>query len=156
MAAPLTQEALEERKALLRRFRELLQKQRDKFQNYLQVLEHQKTDIESGDVDALVAHVEMEQGIVGEIYAFQKVIDPMEDLYRAAYPSAAEDDIPALKSTLSDLREEVARRNADNRKILKQRMEMLRSEIMSVNNPYAKRRSVYADSGEASLLDLKG
>jgi hypothetical protein len=156
MAAPLTQEALEERKALLRRFRELLQRQRDKFQNYLQVLEHQKTDIETGDVDALVAHVEMEQGIVGEIYAFQKVIDPMEDLYRAAYPSAAEDDIPALKSTLSDLREEVARRNADNRKLLKQRMEMLRSEIMSVNNPYAKRRSVYADSGEASLLDLKG
>lgn len=156
MAAPLTDAALEERKALLRRFRELLQKQREKFNHYLDVLDHEKADIETGDVDALVAHVEMEQGIVSEIYSFQKVIDPMEDLYRAVYPSAAEDDIPALKSTLEDLRSEVVTRNADNRKLLKQRMEMLRGEIMSVNNPYAKRRSVYADSGNASLLDIKG
>ena len=156
MAAPLSDATLEERKALLRRFRELLQKQRDKFHTYLEVLDHQKADIETGDVDALVAHVEIEQGIVGEIFAFQKVIEPLEDLYRAAYPSASEDDIPALKSTLEDLKTEVVERNTENRKLLKQRMEMLRHEIMSVNNPYSKRKSIYADAGEASLLDLKG
>ena len=156
MAAPLSEAALEERKDLLRRFRDLLQKQRDKFHHYLEVLDHQRTDIESGDVDALVAHVELEQGIVGEIFTFQKVIDPLEDLYRAAYPSAAEDDIPALKTTLEDLKAEVVQRNTENRKLLKQRMEMLRHEIMSVNSPYAKRKSVYADAGDAGLLDIKG
>lgn len=156
MAAALTEAALEERKDLLRRFRDLLQKQRDKFHHYLEVLDHQKTDIESGDVDALVAHVELEQGIVGEIFAFQKVIDPLEDLYRAAYPSAAEDDIPALKATLEDLKTEVVQRNDENRKLLKQRMEMLRHEIMSVNSPYARKKSVYADAGDAGLVDIKG
>lgn len=156
MASTLTDAALEERKALLRRFRDLLQKQREKFHHYLEVLDHQKSDIETGDVDALVSHVELEQGIVGEIFAFQKVIDPLEDLYRAAYPSAAEDDIPALKSTLEDLKNEVVQRNTENRKLLKQRMDMLRHEILSVNNPYAKRKSVYADAGDAGLVDLKG
>ena len=76
----LSQEELSQRVAVLRRFRELLQRQRDKFSQYLQLLEHQKGDIESGDVDALVSHVELEQGIVSEIFAVQKVIDPLETM----------------------------------------------------------------------------
>ncbi|HSV55509.1 MAG TPA: hypothetical protein VLH39_00185 [Magnetospirillaceae bacterium] len=156
MTEALSQSALQERRNLLLRFRELLRRQRDKFRSYLEVLDHQRTDIESGDVDALVSHVELEQGIVGEIFAFQKVIDPMEDLYRAAYPSAAEDDIPALKVTLEELKTEVMLRNENNRRLLKQRMDLLRHEIMSVNNPYARKKSVYADAGEAGLVDLKG
>jgi hypothetical protein len=148
--------ALEERKAILRRFRELLLQQREKFSKYLAVLDHQKIDIEKGDVDALVAHVELEQQIVSEIYTFQKAVDPLEDLYRAAYPHASDTEIPQIKSTLENMRKEIATRNAENRLLLKQRMEMIRHEIMSVRNPFAKKKSVYADSGEASLIDIKG
>ena len=81
----LSQTELDQRVAVLKRFRELLASQRDKFRSYMDLLDHQKRDIESGDVDALVAHVEAEQGIVAEIFAVQKVIAPLEDLYRAVY-----------------------------------------------------------------------
>lgn len=149
--------AVEERKAILRRFRELLIAQREKFSKYLTVLDHQRSDIQKGDVDALVAHVELEQQIVSEIFTFQKAVDPLEDLYRSAYPNATETEIPRIKSTLETMRTEVSARNAENRLLLKQRMEMIREEIKSVRaNPFNKKKSIYADSGEASLIDIKG
>ncbi|MGD9940944.1 MAG: flagellar biosynthesis protein FlgN [Clostridia bacterium] len=174
----LSQAELDQRVAVLKRFRELLANQRDKFRSYMDLLDHQKHDIESGDVDALVAHVEAEQGIVAEIFAVQKVIAPLEDLYRAVYPagaSAAADGqatdsdagqssaagegpqgISELKTTLEALKNEVVQRNTENQALLKQRMDMLRHQIMSVNNPYKKRKSVYAQSAEPENLDIQG
>jgi hypothetical protein len=152
----LTQKELDERVSVLKRFRELLVRQRDKFRDYLDVLDKQRSDIEKGDVDALVAHVEMEQGMVAEIFAVQKVIDPLEDMYRAAYRGADPEGLPELKETLVQLKNEVVTRNTENQALLKQRMEMLRHEIMSVNNPYAKRKSVYSQASEPKALDIKG
>lgn len=156
MAEQLSRAELDERVAVLKRFRELLSRQRDKFRDYLELLDRQKTDIVEGDVDALVAHVEAEQAIVAEIFAVQKVIDPMEDLYRMAYRGAEPEGLPELRDTLSNLKEEVAGRNAENRSLLKQRMDMLRHQIMSIRNPYAKKKSVYAESAEPSALDISG
>jgi len=152
---------LERRTAILRRFRELLVDQRNKFEKYLNVLDHEKGDIESGDVDKLVAHVELEESIVSEIYTFQKVIDPLEDLYRAAYPPGSEGapqshDIPAIKGALVELRTEVLKRNEENRTLLKRRMEILRGEMMSLRGPLSVKRSVYAEQGSGSILDIKG
>jgi hypothetical protein len=174
----LSQAELDQRVAVLKRFRELLASQRDKFRSYMDLLDHQKRDIESGDVDALVAHVEAEQGIVAEIFAVQKVIAPLEDLYRAVYHSGnaagaagqgtdgnlpgssavgqGPQGIPELKSTLEALKNEVVQRNAENQALLKQRIDMLRHQIMSVNNPYTKRKSVYAQAPEPENLDIQG
>jgi hypothetical protein len=171
----LSQAELDQRVAVLKRFRELLASQRDKFRSYMDLLDHQKRDIESGDVDALVAHVEAEQGIVAEIFAVQKVIAPLEDMYRAVYhagggegspshpadgtgskPGDGPQGISELQKTLDALKDEVVQRNAENQALLKQRMEMLRHQIMSVNNPYAKRKSVYAQAAEPENLDIQG
>jgi len=152
----LSRQELDERVAVLKRFRELLVRQRDKFHDYMGLLDRQRSDIENGDVDALVAHVELEQGIVSEIFAVQKVIDPLEDMYRSAYAGAAPEGVDELRSTLSTLKEEVVTRNTANRALLKQRMDMLRHQIMSVNNPYAKRKSVYSSAAEPTALDIKG
>ncbi|PKL09838.1 MAG: flagellar biosynthesis protein FlgN [Spirochaetae bacterium HGW-Spirochaetae-7] len=154
--ARLSREDLDKRVAVLKRFRELLVRQRDKFRDYMTLLESQRSDIEKGDVDALVAHVELEQGIVSDIFAVQKVIDPLEDMYRSAYKGQEPEGVAELRSTLSELKDEVIVRNTENRALLKQRMEMLRHEIMSVNNPYAKRKSVYASAPEPTALDIKG
>lgn len=146
-----------QRVAALRRFRELLVQQRTKFENYLRVLDHERTDIESGDVDRLAAHVELEEAIVSEIFTFQKVIDPLEQIYRAAYPAAGQDpELPALRGTLEELRREVLRRNAENRALLKRKMELVRAEIAGFRNPLASRSSVYARQGEGSLVDIQG
>ncbi|MFH2115157.1 MAG: flagellar biosynthesis protein FlgN [Spirochaetota bacterium] len=174
----LSQAELDQRVAVLKRFRELLASQRDKFRSYMNLLDHQKRDIESGDVDALVAHVEAEQGIVAEIFAVQKVIAPLEDMYRAVYTAGgvgteasqalagdttginASGDGPhgisELKNTLETLKNEVVQRNAENQALLKQRMDMLRHQIMSVNNPYTKRKSVYTQAPEPENLDIRG
>ncbi|HOZ72404.1 MAG TPA: flagellar export chaperone FlgN [Spirochaetales bacterium] len=152
----LSRQELDERVAVLKRFRELLVRQRDKFNEYMSLLERQRTDIESGDVDALVAHVELEQGIVSEIFAVQKVIEPLEDMYRSAYRGAEPEGVAELRSTLSELKDEVVVRNSENRALLKQRMDMLRHEIMSVGNPYAKRKSVYGSAAEPRALDIRG
>jgi hypothetical protein len=152
-----TNDELGQRVAALRRFRELLVQQRTKFENYLKVLDHERADIESGDVDKLAAHVEIEEAIVSEIFTFQKVIDPLEQIYRAAYPAAAEDpDLPELRGTLDTLKSEVLRRNAENRALLKRKMEVVRAEIAGFRNPLASRSSVYARQGEGSLVDIRG
>lgn len=150
-----TQE-LNQRVAILKRFRELLLQQRDKFRNYMDLLDHQQEAIASDNVDALVQHVEAEQAIVADIFSLQKVIDPLEDMYRAAYKGAEPEWVPELRSTIETLKTEVVNRNAENRKLLKQHMEMLRHEIMSINNPYAKKKSIYADTPEPRALDIKG
>ncbi len=150
-----TQE-LHQRVAILKRFRELLMQQRDKFRNYMDLLDHQQEAIASDNVDALVQHVEAEQAIVADIFALQKVIDPLEDMYRAAYKGAEPEWVPELRSTIETLKTEVVNRNAENRKLLKQHMEMLRHEIMNINNPYTKKKSIYADTPEPRALDIKG
>ncbi|HAP42890.1 MAG: hypothetical protein A2087_05985 [Spirochaetes bacterium GWD1_61_31] len=149
-------EEMNQRVAVLKRFRELLVRQRDKFRDYLKVLDNQRADIENGDVDALVVHVEAEQGMVAEIFAVQKVIDPLEDMYRAAYHGAAPEGIDDLKASLGELQTEVVKRNGQNQVLLKQRVEMLRHEIMTINNPYSKRKSVYSGNPEPRALDIKG
>lgn len=152
----LSKEELNQRVLVLKRFRELLVRQRNKFNDYMALVERQRSDIQNGDVDALVRHVEVEQGIVADIFAVQKVIDPLEDMYRAAYSGAEPDGIAELRSTLDELKDEIVVRNAQNRALLKQRMDMLRHEIMSINNPYAKRKSVYTSSAEPTALDIEG
>jgi hypothetical protein len=150
-------EELGQRVAALRRFRELLVQQRTKFESYLTLLDHERSDIESGDVDKLAAHVEMEEAIVSEIFTFQKVIDPLEQIYKAAYPAAAEDpELPELRGTLDELKGEVLRRNAENRALLKRKMDLVRAEIAGFRNPLAARASVYARQGEGSLVNIEG
>jgi hypothetical protein len=155
--AARTNDEIGQRVATLKRFRELLVQQRAKFENYLTVLDHERTDIESGDVDRLAAHVELEEAIVSEIFTFQKVIDPMEEMYRAAYPAAGEDpELPALRGTLDELKDEVLRRNAENRALLKRQMDIVRGEIAGFRNPLSKRASIYARAGDGALVDIQG
>ncbi|MCA1950670.1 MAG: flagellar export chaperone FlgN [Treponema sp.] len=152
----LSEEELAHRVAVLKRFRELLVEQRNRFQEYLVVLDKQKEVIEKGDTDALLSHVELEEKIVSDIFAIQKVIDPLEDLYRASYPER-ETEVPKLKAALEELKNEAVQRSQRNRNLLSERMDKLRSEIKTLrNNPFAAQRSVYDNSGAASLVDIKG
>lgn len=147
---------MQKRVAMLRRLRELLLDQRGKFENYLAVLDHEKGDIESGDVDRLVAHVEIEEAIVSEIFTFQKAIDPLEDLMRSALPAgdAGWADVGGLKDSLQDLKSEVLKRNEENRSLLRARMEVIRTQLLALRKPLGSRRSVYAEREAGSLVDM--
>jgi hypothetical protein len=151
---------LTQRVAVLKRFRELLLSQRDRFREYLNVLDKQQDIIEQGDAEALLAHVELEEHIVQDIFNIQKVIDPLEDLYHtitAQEPeSTADGETVSLKTALEELKREATARLERNRDMLSLRMTEIRQEIKSLRgNPHAARRSIYADTGSPSLIDLK-
>jgi polyhydroxyalkanoate synthesis regulator phasin len=161
---------LTRRVAILKRFRTLLTQQRDRFRSYLEVLDRQKDIIEQGSAEELLAHVELEEKIVADIFSIQKVIDPLEDMYHAALSgfnprlssreNVQEDtsDVPSLKSALEDLKNEAVIRSTRNKELLSKRMVELRSEITALrSNPYAAkaRQSAYTGSS-GSLVDIQG
>ncbi len=121
----------EQKVALLKRLREMLQRQREKFQGYLALLEQETTSISSGDAESLLAQVEMEKSIIADIFSLKKVIEPLEGLYQAAYPRT-EQTVPRLKATLEKMSEQVIEHNARNRALLRARMDDLRLEIASL------------------------
>jgi hypothetical protein len=165
---------LDRRKALLRRFRELLLAQRNRFRDYLELLDKQQDLIERGSPEALLSHVETEEQILRDIFSVQRAIDPLEDMYRAAYPpgsggplfrntkvitddSGSPGEIGGIRTALEDLKTEAALRLDRNRELLSKRMIEIRSEIKNLRgNPFAARPSVYAGSGDPSLIDIRG
>jgi len=152
----LTQEQVDERIAILKRFRQLLEEQRTKFREYLVVLEKQAEMISTDNIDAMVHHTEIEQSIIAEISTIQKVIDPLEVMYRDGHPGISDSEIPKLKTDLEHLRKDVIAQNGKNRDMLKSHMTVLRQQVVSLRNPYSKRSSVYAsDAQTATRIDIK-
>ena len=149
---------LAQRVAILRRFRELLVKQRERFHHYLVTLEKQQAVIETGSSGQLAEYIEQEEQIIADIFSIQKVIDPLEEMYNATVPASAGGDVPVLKSALKELKEQVAARSAQNRELLSARMDVIRSEIIALrNNPLANAaRSAFSQSGTASVIDIEG
>jgi len=151
--------------AVLKRFRELLMAQRDRFRSYLEALDKQKKTIETGTAEDLIQQVELEEHIVTDIFSIQKVIDPLEELYDSLSPpapplpmegKAPEEEVPRLKAALEDLKSEAIRRSERNKGLLSQRMEELRGEIKSLRaNPYTNRRPAFREAA-SSLVNLEG
>lgn len=141
--AEITQEELNERVAILRRFKSLLEEQRVKFQEYLKVLEKQQDSITSENPESLLAHTELEQQVVKNIANLQTVIVPMSKMYKAKAGDDA--SIQKIQNDLSDLQDKVLKQNAINRDLLKVHIEQLRAQIAGFKNPYKANRSVYAN-----------
>ena len=144
----LTQEELNERVAILRRFKSLLEEQRGKFREYLNVLEKQQDSITSENPESLLAHTELEQQVVKNIANLQKVIVPMAKMYKAngahSSPVSEDAEITKIQNELSDLQDKVLKQNAINRDLLRVHIEQLKSQINNFKNPYKANRSVYA------------
>ena len=146
-------ELVEQRVAILRKLRENLLQQRERFRHYLQVLESEGDAILEDDTEKLEAHVNLEASIVSEIFAFQKVIVPLEDLYRANLPQG-KDEIPALKESLDVLKERVQERNKKNQDLLRRRMAEVRVEIAEIRNR-RRRRPAFTTDPTPTLIDIK-
>jgi uncharacterized small protein (DUF1192 family) len=162
-ANTLSQKEVTQRVAILKRFKEMLKAQRDRFQAYLDALDKSREVIARGTTDELIHHVELEEKIVADIYSIQKVIDPLEEMYRTAKRSgvsaskAADDDVPSLKAALDGLKTEAVARVGRNKDLLSKRMAELRSEIKSLrSNPYTKRQQGYGNSAPPSRVDISG
>ena len=155
--AEITQKELDERVAILRRFRSLLEEQRGKFREYLTVLEKQQDSITAENPESLLAHTELEQQVVKNIANLQKVIVPMAKMYKAnagSYHAPAEEDADIIKiqNELNDLQEKVLKQNAINRDLLRVHIEQLKSQIAGFKNPYKATRNVYASAQPVATM----
>ena len=157
MLQEISQEELEQRVAIVKRFRRLLELQRKKFQEYLEVLQLQEGKIAQDDADSLLAHTELETQILRGIASLQKVIDPMSELYEKDHSEA--DDMPVwrVKEELSKLQAQVASQNEKNRRLLKERMAQIKKQIAEFRNPYRSLNSIYAQKqfGTATRVKVK-
>ncbi|MGI0529644.1 flagellar biosynthesis protein FlgN [Treponema socranskii] len=143
----LSQNEIDERVAVLKRFKTLLVQQRDKFREYLLVLEKQQSSIEEENTDALIAHTELEQQVVSNIAGLQKVIVPMAEMYSSIRSSAEADETRALESIQKDLahlQSQVLAQNEKNRSLLRVHIANIQSQMERIKNPYRGSRSVYA------------
>ena len=149
---------LSKRVAVVKRFKELLKAQRDRFTAYLNSLDRQKDVIQAGTADDLIRHVELEEKIITDIFSIQKVIDPLEKMYHSARSEdhASEgDEISGLKETLESLKAEAVVRSEQNKVLLSRRMTEIRSEIKSLrSNPYTRRR--IDNIATPTQIDIKG
>lgn len=151
--AELSQEEINERVAVLKHFKKLLEQQRAKFQEYLKVLESQQNSIENEDTDALVAHTELEQQVVKNLSNLQKVIVPMQKMYSSVKNTSESDkEITVLQNELETLQSKVLSQNEKNRELLKCHIVELRTRISQVQNqnPYRNTASVYGASSKSS------
>ena len=139
----ISQEELNERVALLKKFRSLLIQQRAKFQEYLTVLEKQENSIETENSENLLAHTELEQQIVANIMNLQKVIVPMSELYKERGAHLEEESVTSIQKELDNLQKQVLVQNERNRELLKNHIVQIRTQIASLKNPYKNNRSVY-------------
>jgi flagellar biosynthesis/type III secretory pathway chaperone len=139
------------RRSILKRLREMLLRQRETFQSYLDLLEQEHLSIAEGDVERLQSQVELERSVIAELRNLGKVIRPLEDLYQLAYPER-EDTVPALKAVLEKMGGEVKERNARNKAALKEKMDELRREITELR-AWPRTSSPYAEVAP-SLVDI--
>ena len=147
-----------QRTSILRRFRELLKSQRDRFVAYLDILEKQNDVIEKGSADSLILHVELEEKIVEDIFSIQKVINPLEDMYQRTRQAAVHenDEVIDLKSALEGLRTEAIARSKQNRLLLSKRMAEVGSEIKNINSsPYVRPDSAISAPRNHGFVDIQ-
>ena len=176
LSKEISSSELGQRVAIIRRFKELLKAQRDRFSAYLNALDKQKDVIESGTADDLLRHVELEEKIVEDIFSIQKVIDPLDKMYQSIRikspikgstgglgssgiksdkSKSGEAEVSSLKEALEGLKAEAAIRSERNRELLAKRMAELRSEIKSLRSKgYTLRK--FDGGPEPTLVDLKG
>ena len=162
MSKELSKEELDERVAILKRFRKLLEQQRNKFQEYLMVLESQEGKITEENADSIMAHTELENQIVKNLASLQKVIVPMQGMYNAIMPGVPVADnarVEQLQLDLANLQKQVLAQNERNRNLLQSQMNKIKTQLggMNLMNPYRGRSSIYAEkTAVGSMLSIEG
>ena len=159
MTETLSREEVEQRVAILKRYRKLLEEQRNAFRDYLNVLEKQEKSIEAESTEVIVAQAELEHKIVASLSSLHRVTLPLEKLYSEQF-STEDEAIPELKTDLENLKQAVLEQNQKNRDLLKTKMGDIRNQIKTLNNPsfnpYAKKASIYSqNNATASILDVE-
>lgn len=126
--------------AILEQLKRYLSILNEKFGLYLRVLDEERNDVASDEIEKLARHAEIERSIMKEIGAIQKVVDPLEEMYKEAFPSGVE-GVENLRETLEGLRLKTALKINANQELLAKELEVLKKSMEATRK---NRRSVTA------------
>lgn len=113
--------------ALIKKLKEHLEVQRKKFHDYLRVLDQEKQSIEDGRIEDLEEQITLEENLVREIVSVQKVIVPMEEVYKSTH--GQDEELKSIQDHLNELAKTAAERNKANRLMLSGRIEEIRLQM---------------------------
>ncbi|GAB6089270.1 hypothetical protein [Spirochaeta dissipatitropha] len=147
---------ISQHEAILRRLRKLLEQQRSRFQDYLDVLDSQYEHLEADSLEGLESRLSLETEILEQLIETQKTIAPLEQMYRRQ-PGAGQlpSDILNMQQNLTGLRERIARRTEQNHVKLVEKAELLGKKITDLRIP-KRYTSPYAGQSSAQMLDIHG
>ncbi len=143
----------EQKVSVLQKLRGRLIEQRERFMQYLGLLDQEQAAVERGDTERLQQQLDTEQLIVSEIDSFQRAIEPLEELYNRAYPRR-ELEIPPLRSALQSVQRQVREKVQRNARLL---WPDGTAPAPTAGDPLRSRergKSVFADSGSPSVIDI--
>lgn len=153
--AELSQNELDERVAAAKRFRSLLLEQREKFREYLALLERQQNSIENENTEALLSYTELGREVVQGIASLQKVIAPMSSLCAlSAEDESGGKSVGDIQSELERLQKSVLAQNEKNKALLRVHIAQVREQLQNFRNPYRASKSVYAQKAVGSLVEV--
>ncbi|MFW6362541.1 MAG: hypothetical protein ACOC0D_01740 [Spirochaeta sp.] len=153
---PYSDQDITQREAILRRLRHMLEQQRERFQEYLVVLDRQQTAINQDSVDFLAQQVEMETAVLEQIIQTQKTIVPLEQMYQElSRESVFPADISELQKNLTDMRIRISSHNEGNRARLSERIEQMRMKASQLRVPN-RHASPYAAISGGQMVDIHG
>lgn len=154
----LTDSEISQRVLILKRFKQLLEQQRAKFQEYLQVLEAQEFEIENEDIEKIAQHAQLEKSVMAEISTLQKVIDPIENMYKsfARHGNFTHEVLETenLKKDLKNLQMNILVQNKRNRDKLQVHLINLRKQIAQLKS-FPEQKNLFTNEDSASMIDLK-
>lgn len=155
---------ISQRISILKRFKKLLEQQREKFQQYLQVLEAQELSIDDENVENIVEHAQLGQSIISEIASIKKVIDPLESMYKTVHTQGLSLDntddtvlsieTEKLKADLQSLQQNILIQNKKNRDKLKTHVIDLRQQMASMQR-ISHGKNIFSAEGTASIVDVE-
>lgn len=150
------QEALadiDQRVAILKRYRRMLDLQREKLQGYLAVIDSREASLSVAGYERLEEYTVLEQEAVRSIVTVQRCLEPLKNLYLELNPEG-DRDIADMEQRLERLRVEVLARNSESRALLRGQAEALRLELTRVRST-RRPASVFARSSDALMVDVQ-
>ena len=139
MTDTLSRDELDQRIAFLRRFKDALVRQRQRFQHFLDLLER-GAEVDASPEDALEFHVAVEEAVARDIALFERTIMPLEALYEA-HSKDDDTDIPQIRLALRKTRDEVIRRAHANKAHLKHQIEEISSVVSTTSQTDLRKSS---------------
>ena len=119
---------IDQRIAVLRRYRHMLESQRKDLVSYLNVIDVRDHAVRDGDMEVLEACTVQEQNLVDSLLTLQQCVEPLRLLFQRVQPEGAP-EIIELETRLTRLRDEILRRNDESTALLKAHAADLKLEI---------------------------